>query len=39
MDVAAGGLDETGHVDEFFFGGGVNPKVRFVCHDLGCDDW
>ena len=27
MDVAADGFGETGHVDEFPFGGGGNPKV------------
>ena len=45
MDVAADGFDETGHVDEFPFGGGGNPKVdsfsmswavgRLVTSELG----
>ena len=27
MDIDATGFDETGHVDEFLFGGDGNPKV------------
>ena len=34
MDIDATGFDETGHVDEFLFGGEGNPKVASFAASL-----